>query len=507
MALPINVNDLLNGKVVEWERLEFKEGWNPEDTLHSICAFANDVNNWGGGYIIIGVEEQDGIPKLPPKGLNQNQLDPIQKKLFEICHRITPNYFPLVEPYIFEGKHILILWIPGGDTRPYKAPEFLQKNVRNLFWLRRYSNTVKANREEEQLLLSLTAKVPFDDRINHHAQIEHFELNLIREFLNEINSDYTIQGNTSVEEICNALQIGRGPREYLKPVNVGLLFFTSDPARFFPYTKIEIVEFIDDVGDNLIEKSFGGPLHIQIRSALQYIKNSIIKEKVQKVSGKAEAVRLFNFPYAAIEEALVNAVYHKSYEVREPIEVSIRKDRIEILSFPGSLPPIDNESLKQFRVTARTYRNRRIGDFLKELNLTEGKATGIPKIRESMKKNGSPDPVFQMDQNRTYFLTTIPMHSDFYTQTANRILDQVGTKTGLSGDQVKIMRRCASEAGIVELMNVIGRTNRTKFRNQVINPLIEEKLIAMTIPDKPTSSSQKYRLTQNGKTLLEKKTP
>ena len=55
MSLPINIKELVHGKVVEWERLEFKAGWNPEEILHSICAFANDINNWGGGYIIVGV--------------------------------------------------------------------------------------------------------------------------------------------------------------------------------------------------------------------------------------------------------------------------------------------------------------------------------------------------------------------------------------------------------------------------------------------------------------------
>ncbi len=87
-SLPINIEELLSGHVIEWERLEFKEGWNDESSLHSICAFANDFNNWGGGYIIIGVEAKDGIPTLPPKGLQPNQIDPIQKKILEIGHRI-----------------------------------------------------------------------------------------------------------------------------------------------------------------------------------------------------------------------------------------------------------------------------------------------------------------------------------------------------------------------------------------------------------------------------------
>ena len=53
MPLPINIHELLRGKSVEWERLEFKEGWNPLGMLHTICAFANDFHNLGGGYIVI----------------------------------------------------------------------------------------------------------------------------------------------------------------------------------------------------------------------------------------------------------------------------------------------------------------------------------------------------------------------------------------------------------------------------------------------------------------------
>jgi ATP-dependent DNA helicase RecG len=49
MALPINIEDLVYGATVEWERLECKQGWNPEDIIHSACAFANDLHNWGGG--------------------------------------------------------------------------------------------------------------------------------------------------------------------------------------------------------------------------------------------------------------------------------------------------------------------------------------------------------------------------------------------------------------------------------------------------------------------------
>ena len=111
MGLPINIEDLISGLTVESERIEFKRGWNPEVVVHSMCAFANDFHNWGGGYIIIGIDEHDGQPILPPAGLQQNQIDPIQKEIIQLGHRISPNYFPITSPQVLEGQHILILWL------------------------------------------------------------------------------------------------------------------------------------------------------------------------------------------------------------------------------------------------------------------------------------------------------------------------------------------------------------------------------------------------------------
>ena len=68
MAVPTNIKTLLSGNVVEWARIEFKETWDAEASLKTICAFANDIDNWGGGYIVIGVKEQDGRPVYPLQG-------------------------------------------------------------------------------------------------------------------------------------------------------------------------------------------------------------------------------------------------------------------------------------------------------------------------------------------------------------------------------------------------------------------------------------------------------
>ncbi|MHB8971018.1 MAG: ATP-binding protein [Pirellulaceae bacterium] len=125
---------------------------------------------------------------------------------------------------------------------------------------------------------------------------------------------------------------------------------------------------------------------------------------------RAEATRIFNYPYPVVEEVVVNAVYHRSYEQREPVEVRVNPDGIEVVSYPGPDASIRLEALNADKIVARRYRNRRIGDFLKELDLTEGRCTGIPTIWAAMAENGSPPPRFSTDEGRTYFLAELPIH-------------------------------------------------------------------------------------------------
>ena len=414
MALPVNITELLHGKVVEWERLEFKEGWNPEDVLHSVCAFANDINNWGGGYIIIGIRALEGIPQFPPKGLLLDSLDRIQGELIGVCYKIQPNYLPIVQPYQIDGKHILVVWCPAGDMRPYSCPSTLGDDARRQYYIRSGSRSIVAQGSNQTHLIELTAKIPFDDRINQEAKLNDLELGLIREFLQEIGSEL-FEESTSMPfaDLCKAMQIARGPIEALRPINAGLLFFNSNPHRFFNRAWIELVIHGDDSGRNFSSETFKGPLQKQIRSCLTYLKLELLKTETKKVMGQAESITTSNYPYNAIEEAICNAVYHKSYSEEKPIEIQVLPDRIEILSYPGPLPPIKNADLQQRRVIARDYRNRRIGDFLKELQLTEGKATGIPVIRDEMAKNGNPEPVFYTDEENILFLVTLPCHIDW----------------------------------------------------------------------------------------------
>ena len=81
MAIPTNIRTLLSGNVVEWARIEFKTTWDPEASLKTITAFANDLDNWSGGYIVIGVREENGFPIKPYEGVPLEKVDAVWTNL------------------------------------------------------------------------------------------------------------------------------------------------------------------------------------------------------------------------------------------------------------------------------------------------------------------------------------------------------------------------------------------------------------------------------------------
>ena len=310
--LAINLQDLLHQRTVEGERIEYKAGWNPDAILRTVCAFANDFENLGGGYVVIGQDcDANGQPIFPPVGLAANQLDKIQQELLAACQLIQPPYFPSLSVQEVEGRQLIVLQAPGGMHRPYKAPASVSAKHKTWhYYIRRYSSTVEAKGETEHELLSLTAQVPWDDRFALQAQVSDLSKPLMVDYLREVGSALADDApQLSVEELGRQMNVVGGPSEAPRPKNVGLLFFNEAPERFFPYTQIDVVWFPEGAGgDRFVEKVFKGPLARLTRWALEYIQGNYLFETVIKHPDRAEATRLWNFPYVAIEEALVNAV-------------------------------------------------------------------------------------------------------------------------------------------------------------------------------------------------------
>ncbi len=413
--LPFNLDDLINARSVESIRLDYKASWNDvtrPSTVKSICAFANDLYNLDGGYIILGIEAPDGIPILPPIGIPTQGIEKIQQEIRVACKAIDPEYQPLLIPVEYMGQMIMVLCVPAGDNRPYQAPDDRKANER-CYFVRQGAESIRAQGETLRQLLEQTARIPFDDRRNTEATVLDISPILAKRFLQEVNSELlNVQPIPSDIEIYKALRIIANWNDKPIPKNVGLMFFNERPRRFFSGAVFEVVQFGDDAGGNLIEeKRFEGPLDTLITSVLDYLDN-LTNIQLRKLPYQATVEKTVAYPYEALEEAVTNAVYHRGYENNsEPDKVYLYPDRMEIISYPG---PVPGFSLAQLHGTGPIpqfpARNRRIGEILKELKLAEMRGTGIPKIRRTMAQNGSPAPRFDFDEARSYFRVVLPAH-------------------------------------------------------------------------------------------------
>ena len=154
-------------------------------------------------------------------------------------------------------------------------------------------------------------------------------------------------------------------------------------------------------------------------------------------------------------------MYHRAYDEREPIEVRVEKDRIEILSFPGPDRSVTIEGLKSYRVSNRRYRNRRVGDFLKELHLTEGRNTGFKKILDALEANGSPKPEFETDEAHSYFISRLFVHEGFLKENE------------VSGNTLPNRIISDSEQKSIDRMLYIFENNLSDKERKKILPIIE----------------------------------
>ncbi len=444
MSILINLEKLLSGKFIEGTRVEFKEGWNPTAIMRTVCAFANDFENEGSGYIVIGVSEKDGKPIRPVKGFDPNLFEKVQKEMIGFCNLIEPPYMPRLYLEEIDDKFVLVIWSPAGSLRPYRVPDdILSKHKNYNYRIRQYSSSIIPNAEQESELIQLTAKIPFDDRVNTSASVSDLSFGLMREYLDKTQSKLFNESiSMSLEELAEKMNLCQGSHEHLFPKNIGLLMFSDKIEKYFKKARIDVVEFPDGLaGDEFKETIFKGSIQKQLVDVISYFNTHIITKKVIKHSGRPEAENVFNYPIEAFEEALSNAVYHKNYELEIPIEVRVLPKSIEIISFNGADPSLKQEHFDKGKIRIRRYRNSRIGDYLKELDLTEGRGTGIPTMKRKLKQNGSPEPLFDTNEpERTCFVTEIVIHPAFENDKKESLeVNKRFKDLGLAKSQEKIL--------------------------------------------------------------------
>jgi predicted HTH transcriptional regulator len=224
----------------------------------------------------------------------------------------------------------------------------------------------------------------------------------------------------------------------------------------------------------------------------------------------------WEYPLEAIREALINAVIHRDYAILgSDIKVAIYDDMLEITS-PGPLP--DALSVEELGTGRSEIRNRVLAPIFKELKLIEAWGSGIRKMQDELTDYPEIDLILH-EAGQTFQVQFVKKEGTSRPESVSdkkqvRIKQgpsrgQVGTKLGPSRDQVDdnhlltsehfaILKSCKTPLPIAELMKIVGRSNRTKFRKSIINPLMTAGLLEMTEPNSPKSPTQKYRTTNKG---------
>ena len=278
-------------------------------------------------------------------------------------------------------------------------------------------------------------------------------------------------------------KLGLRDGKYLK--RAALLLFHSVPESLITgaYTKLG---FFRSNSDLRYQDEINGDLFTQVEKTLdllltKYLQAGISYRGVQRIE-------MLPVPEAALREAVLNALIHKDYASGAPIQISVYADKLMVWN-PGTLPP-DWSVEKLLGKHASEPYNPDIANAFFRAGLIESWGRGIERIFEACHEAGTPEPLLRAET------TGVWMEFPFSDQ---QITGQVAGQ--VAGQVQKLTNVIQGEMSRTELMSALNLRNRDSFSKRYLKPSLVAGYIEMTIPDKPNSRLQKYRLTEQGSRL------
>lgn len=425
-----------------------------------ICAFANAT----GGVIMIGVADNGDIVGVS----DHNRL----KSAVQATARSAE---PPIAVEVESGGEVLCVTIPAQYSKPY--------SFGGKFFIREGASSQQMSRDEIREFFYSEGLIHFDE-----TPCEKFSLETDLDEENWLLFGQRAKIPASMEPATTFrnlhLMTDDGHMSH-----AGAWLLARDIRKFNISADVACALFMGvDKVRILDRRGFHSDVYSMIDEVVAWILSKINVGYIIEHVKREERPEL---PEEALREVIVNALAHRDYRSTANVQVYIFKDRIEIVS-PGGLPAGMTEADLG---TKSVPRNPLLFSMLYRMEAVEHIGSGIRRIREFCRDYGVAEPVIEVSDS---WVTTI------FPRSIEPVGDQGRTKLGPSRDQVKILRNSLSERSITELMEFSGRSNRTKFREQVLRPLLDQGWMEMTIADKPTSSRQKYRLTDKGREILSK---
>jgi len=416
--------DLKELSIRESEKVEWKEHGDDKNIVKSIVktisAFANDIANVGGGYVVCGAKEikdEFGFPKVIYTGLSSIKLKEIEGKVLAHCRdNISPSISPLVQvmdnPDDKSTKLLIFIIIASPKAHTYRDGETVNYYVRVGKETREARNGILT-----QLLTSKQELIPFDKRANPNVGEADIDTLLFRDCMYEMKlvqsskplEDY-FSDKEQIAEFVPPLCVKKSLDGELCLHNFTLFMFgkKSSICLHFPdaYTSLSIYNGIDRSEPTAERHLFTGSIVEQAKKAIELLKIQAYTF-FDKTGDKPNQVK---YPVRALQEAMINAIVHRDYEIHDPIRVTVFSDRIEIKS-PGTLHwGVDKEKFLAGKASPK-WRNQSFAYLFNKLQLAQSEGQGIPTIFRTMREEGCPKPVFEIGQDSvTCILPANPQH-------------------------------------------------------------------------------------------------
>jgi predicted HTH transcriptional regulator len=480
----MNINNIIQQP--EGRRLEFKQEMpSVSDLKKTIVAFSNDA----GGVIYIGVKDNPReIVGVPEEDLMQIE-EQISNLIFDNC---APIIIPEISVVNVDGLYLIKVKVYRGNNFPYFIK---QKGKRNGTYIRVGSNNRLATEEIIAELERQKRNVSFDSELFFENKLSELSIEKFEKLFQE---------KTEEELNVNALRKLNLLAKYNddeKLTNALVLFSDGDiKNKYFPYAKIECARFKGTSTEVFIDqKTFDSNIAQQAEDAYEFVLRHI--NKGAKVEGIYTKTR-WEYPVKAIREAIRNAVVHRDYSLSgKDIKIAIYDDMVEITSPGNLLPSID---FNQMEARQSDIRNKVIAPVFKKMGLIDQWGNGLKLITDEL--NTYTDIELKWFERAMQFQVQF-VNENFESKNeeiskARPSSDQVATKSRLSSDQVKkLLQLCIIPKTRSEILDSVGYKNHTDNYKKYIEPLIQEHLIELTIPEYPRSSKQKYRTTLDGENL------
>jgi ATP-dependent DNA helicase RecG len=398
--------DLNELSLRENERVEWKENVADIDAVvKTAVAFANDYANLGGGYIVCGVKETKddyGFQTMLHIGLTADRLREIENKFLSILREnVTPPITPLTQEIEVDEKHrILIFTIPAsGTVHSWKA----KPNENGVFYYRDGRETrIAKNGILREILASKGVLEPWDYRGNKDAAIADIDLLTLRGVLQEMNvwnemkplDEYYLSATERIFSLTPPLMIREPLTQKKYPRNFALLLFAKDPTKFFygAHTVFSIYPGNDRSEPTAARHEITGSIVYQIRRCLELLK----EESYILFDKDSPNPNQYKYPLKALQEAVVNAFVHRDYSNEQPTRMTVFNNRVEILS-PGSLLRSVDKTKFLRGESHPHWRNQSLTYFFNKLQLSQAEGQGIPTILRTMKDEGCPAPLFEVE--------------------------------------------------------------------------------------------------------------